>query len=45
MIVELNIFHISKQMLDNEDICEVDMIKSLVHDTFLQSSYKDPLEA
>ena len=45
MTVELNIFHISKQVLDNEDICEVDMIESLVHDTFLQSSYEDPLEA
>ncbi|XP_030958533.1 uncharacterized protein LOC115980424 [Quercus lobata] len=45
MTVELNIFHISKQVLDNEDIYEVDMIESLVHDTFLQSSYEDPLEA
>ena len=45
MTIELNIFHISKQVLDNEDICEVDMIKSLVHDTFQQSSYEDPLEA
>ncbi|XP_075633356.1 uncharacterized protein LOC142605805 [Castanea sativa] len=43
--VELNIFHISKQVLENEDIYEVDMIESLVHDTFLQSSYEDPLEA
>ena len=38
MIVELNIFDISKQVLDNEDICEVNMIGSLVHDTFIQSS-------
>ena len=45
MTVELNIFHISKQVLNNEDICEVDMIESLVHDTFLQLSYEDPLEA
>ena len=45
MTVELNIFHIRKQVLDNEDICEVDMIESLIHDTFLQSSYEDPLEA
>ena len=45
MTVEFNIFHISKQVLDNEDICEVDMIESLVHDTFLQLSYEDPLEA
>ena len=38
MTVELNIFDISKQVLDNEDICEVNMIGSLVHDTFIQSS-------
>ena len=34
MTVELNIFHISKQVLNNEDIYEVDMIEGLVHDTF-----------
>ena len=47
MTVELNIFDISKQVLDNdnEDICEVNMIGSLVHDTFLQSSCEDPLKA
>ncbi|XP_030933499.1 uncharacterized protein LOC115959285 [Quercus lobata] len=45
MTVELNIFDISKQVLDNEDICEVNMIGSLVHDTFLQSSCEDPPNA
>ena len=45
MTVELNIFHISKQVLDNEDICEVNMIGSLVHYTFLQSSCEDPPKA
>ena len=45
MIVGLNIFHISKQVLENEDICEVNMIESLVHDTFIQSSCEDPLKA
>lgn len=45
MTVELNIFDISKQVPDNEDICEVNMIGSLVHDTFLQSSCEDPLKA
>ncbi|XP_030923240.1 uncharacterized protein LOC115950136 [Quercus lobata] len=45
MTVELNIFDISKQVLDNEDIYEVNMIGSLVHDTFIQSSCKDPLKA
>ena len=43
--VEFNIYHISKQVLDNEDTCKVDIIESLVHDTFLQLSYEDPLEA
>ena len=45
MTVELNVFDISKQVLDNKDICEVNMIGSLVHDTFLQSSCEDPLKA
>ena len=45
MTVELNIFDISKQVLDNEDICEVNMIEGLVHDTFIQSSREDPLKA
>ena len=45
MTVELNIFDISKQVLDNEDICEVNMIGSLAHDAFLQSSCEDPLKA
>ena len=36
MTVELNIFDISKQVLENEDICEVNMIGSLVHDASLQ---------
>ena len=44
MIVELNIFDISKQVLDKEDICEVNMIGGLVHDTFIQSSCEDPLK-
>ena len=45
MTVELNIFDISKQVLDNKDICEVNMIRSLVHDTFIQSRREDPLKA
>ena len=45
MTVELNIFHISKQVPENEDICKVNMIESLVHDTFIQSSCEDPLKA
>jgi len=45
MSIDLNIFHVSKQVLDNENICEVKMIKSLDHDTFIQSSCEDPLKA
>ena len=45
MTVELNIFDISKQVPENEDICDVNMIGSLVHDTFIQSSCEDPLKA
>ena len=45
MTVELNIFHISKQVPKNEDICKVNMIESLVHDIFIQSSCEDPLKA
>ena len=36
---------ICKQVLDNEDICEVNMIESLVHDTFIQSRCEEPLKA
>ena len=45
MTVELNVFDISKQILDNEDICEVNIIGSLVHDTFIQSRCENPLKA
>ena len=45
MTVELNIFDISKQVSENEDMCEVNMIASLVHDTFIQSRCEDPLKA
>ena len=45
MIVELNIFDISKQLLDNEDICEIKMIEGLAYDTFIQLSCEDPLKA
>ena len=45
MTVELNIFDISKQVPDNEDICEVNMSGGLVHDTFIQSRCEDPLKA
>ncbi|XP_075649875.1 uncharacterized protein LOC142620386 [Castanea sativa] len=44
MTVKLNIFDKSKQVLDNENICEVNMIGNLVHDTLIQSSCEDPLK-
>ena len=45
MIVELNIFDINKQVLDNEDICGVNMIEGLVRDAFIESSCEDSLKA
>lgn len=38
MTVELNIYDISKQPLNEEDVSVVCMINSLVHETFIQSS-------
>ena len=34
MTVELNVFDISKQSPDNDDICEADMIESLIENTW-----------
>ena len=45
MKVELNVFNISKQPPDDKEINEVDMIESLVQETFLQTYSKDSLEA
>jgi hypothetical protein len=45
MTIELNIFDISKQTPGNEEVNEVYMVENLVHDTFIQSSLEDPLEA
>jgi hypothetical protein len=39
--VELNIFDISKQAAENEDVNEVYMVESLVHGTFIESSYEE----
>ncbi|XP_004297990.1 PREDICTED: acylamino-acid-releasing enzyme-like [Fragaria vesca subsp. vesca] len=45
MTLDLNIFSISKQPLENDEVGEVNLIDNLVTDTFHQSSIKDPLEA
>ncbi|XP_028094375.1 uncharacterized protein LOC114294434 [Camellia sinensis] len=45
MMVELNIFDISKQPPTEEEASIVCLIDSLVHDEFIESSYEDPLEA
>ena len=44
MTVELNIFNTSKQPLDEDEASTICMIDSLVENTFIQSSYEDPLE-
>ncbi|XP_058082476.1 uncharacterized protein LOC131230589 [Magnolia sinica] len=43
MKIKLNVFNAAQQPADSEDICEVDMIESLVHESFLKSS-EDALE-
>ncbi|XP_058216596.1 uncharacterized protein LOC131327445 [Rhododendron vialii] len=45
MTVELNIFNTSKQPLDEDEVSAVCMIDTLVENTFVQSSFEDPLEA
>ncbi|CAL2271511.1 unnamed protein product [Prunus armeniaca] len=45
MTVEFNIFNISKQPSDDEEICEISLIDTMVEDSFHYSSIKDPLEA
>ena len=34
--VKLNVFDVSKQPPDNDDICEVNMIESLIENTWMQ---------
>jgi len=47
MTVELNIFNNCKQPVidDDEEIYEVDMIRTLVEDKFAHSMFSDPIEA
>ena len=44
MTVELNVFDVSKQPPDNDDIFEVDMIESLVENIWVQFHSKDIIE-
>ena len=43
MTVNLNIFSVIKEMGDDEDVCEVNMIDSVVHKYLDKVSYDDPL--
>ena len=43
MTVNLNIFNVIKEMGDEEDVCEVNMIDSVVHKYLGNASYDDPL--
>ena len=43
MTVNLNIFNVIKEMGDDEDVCEVSMIESVVHKCVDNVSYDDPL--
>ena len=44
MTVELNIFDVSKQPPDNDDISEVDTIESLIENTWIQFHSEDIVE-
>src|SRR5262245_14802575 len=46
MTIELNIFNISHQPVDNDnnDVCEVNILESAIHDSFLNSFGDDSLE-
>ncbi|XVF47618.1 hypothetical protein PTKIN_Ptkin03bG0124400 [Pterospermum kingtungense] len=44
MTLELNVFNICKQPMDNNDVHEVDFIDELVHDKFISTIFADPLE-
>ena len=39
--VEMNVFDVSKQPPDNDDICKVDMIESLIENTWMQFHFED----
>ena len=45
MTVELNVFSVCQQPFDHDDLCEVNLIDSIVYDSCRQSSYDDQLES
>ena len=44
MTVNLNIFNVIKEIGDDEDVCEVNMIESIVQNYVDHVSYEDPLK-
>ena len=45
MTVDLNIFNVIKEIRDDEDVCEVNMIESVVQNYVDHVSYDDPLKS
>ena len=45
MTVNLNIFHVMKEIGDDEDVCEVNMKESVVQNYVDHVSYDDPLKS
>ena len=45
MTVSLNIFNVIKEIGDDEDVCEVNMIESVVRNYVDHVSYNDPLKS
>ena len=45
MTVELNIFHITKQPLDYDEVQQVCLIEEIMEEAIEESSMEDPLEA
>ncbi|KAK0575753.1 hypothetical protein LWI29_006448 [Acer saccharum] len=44
MTVELNVFNVCQQPPNHDDLCEVNFVESVVHDSFRHSSYDNPSE-
>ena len=44
MTVELNVFNVSRQPADTDELCEINMIENAIHDSFLSSFADDHLE-
>ena len=45
MTINLNIFNVIKEIEDNEDVCEVNMIESVLQNYVDHVSYDDPLKS